>query len=146
MKLALVATAVALLFAPLTASASVTAADGPPPVGGAILNGLDLARLGYQASEFYLDGDAHSYQNVAGAPFTNDGIWVLEADAATAPFKTRLQVLKPINPRRFNGTVYVEWMLNVPTTGNAPNTETPAPVMVAWVLFILDLTAQPVPF
>jgi hypothetical protein len=73
-----------------------------------MLEDFDLGRLGYQASEFFVDGNAHSYHGVA--PLAAEGTWTVEADPTTAPFRTRVQVLKPANPRRFNGTVYVEWM------------------------------------
>jgi Alpha/beta hydrolase domain len=106
------ATAVVLLVFAVgasAASAGVTPAGTPPPPGEAALQGvLDLGALGYEASEFYVDGDAHSYNNVS--PLTADGAWSVEADLTTAPFKTRIQVLKPADPSRFNGTVYVEWM------------------------------------
>jgi hypothetical protein len=102
---------VALVFAVSTnaATAAVTPAGSPPPPREAALSGvLDLGALGYDSSEFYIDGNAHSYHN------DSNGAWTVAADPTTAPFKTRIQVLKPTDPSRFNGTVYVEWM-NVST-------------------------------
>jgi hypothetical protein len=101
--------ALVLAISTTAARAAVTAAGSPPPPGEAALSGVaDLGALGYEASEFYIDGNAHSYHNVS--PLTADGAWTVAADPTTAPFKTRIQVLKPTDPSRFNGTVYLEWM------------------------------------
>jgi hypothetical protein len=44
-------------------------------------------------------------------PLTGDGRWddVVPAEN-TAFYRTRAVVHMPANPRRFNGTVYVEWL------------------------------------
>src|SRR5262249_40127037 len=62
---------------------------------------------GYKVSEFFIEGTADSYHNVGD--LTNSAEWVVEPDGAPQPFKTRVQVLAPIDPSAFNGTVYVEW-------------------------------------
>lgn len=67
----------------------------------------DLADIGYQASELFVSGVAQSYA-LKGAPGA-DGVWNADA-AATAPFKTRIVVLGPSDPKKFNGTVFVEWL------------------------------------
>ncbi len=106
---------VAFLFsAPIVradaASPTVTAAVGLPGVGAPSGTTFDLSTVGYQAAEFFLEGNASSYQPVAGTPFLADGVWTIEADAAQQPYKTRIQVYRPANPKRFNGTVFVEWL------------------------------------
>jgi hypothetical protein len=110
-RIAIVTIVALMLAAGLTATASaatVSPGSGPPPMSEfPELPGLDWSRFGYEWSELYIDGDAHSYHDVT--PLTADGAWTIAADATTAPFKTRLRVLKPSNPRCFNGTVYVEW-------------------------------------
>lgn len=105
---ALVASMLAVSVTTTASAATVSPASGPPPpTEFPELPGLDWSRFGYEWSEFYLAGEAHSYHDVT--PLTADGAWSIAADATTAPFRTRLRVLKPTNPRCFNGTVYVEW-------------------------------------
>lgn len=92
------------------ASPTVTAAVGLPTTGAPSATLIDLSTVGYQASEFFLTGNASSYHNAVGPPFTANGQWTIEADATQQPYKTRIQVYRPINPASFNGTVYVEWL------------------------------------
>lgn len=75
---------------------------------------FDPAQVGYEQSEFFLSGSASSY--VPKAPLGTDGFWKVKS-AASAPYTTRMIVYRPSDPRRFNGTVYVEW-LNVSTGGD----------------------------
>lgn len=102
------------LAAPLAgadaASPTVTPATGLPGVGAPSGTTFDLSIVGYQGAEYFLSGNASSYQPIAGSPFLVDGTWSIEADAAQQPYKTRIQVYRPTNPRRFNGTVVVEWL------------------------------------
>jgi hypothetical protein len=97
----------------------VTPVVGQPAL---LLGAYDLASVGYQAEEFFLSGSATSYA-LAGPP-TSDGVWSA-APAASAPYKTRVVVIRPSDPTKFNGTVLVEW-LNV-TSGQ----DMPADWMVA---------------
>jgi Alpha/beta hydrolase domain len=101
------------------AGASLTAVPGKPVL---LLGSFDLAPLGYQMEEFFLSGTATSYRLPGEA--TADGQWNAVADA-TAPFTTRIVVIRPANAAKFNGTLLVEW-LNV-TAGQ----DTPADWMVA---------------
>jgi hypothetical protein len=66
-----------------------------------------LEELGYSLREFTFEGTAVSYQPAAQAGL--DGRWVV-TPAGTAPFRTRLVAMMPKDPRKFNGTVVVEWM------------------------------------
>ena len=63
--------------------------------------------LGYRETEFFISGMATSYVN--DGELTQDGKWTVQ-QAETAPFKTRIVVLRPENAADFNGTVMVEWL------------------------------------
>jgi hypothetical protein len=71
-----------------------------------VMRDYDLATLGYQETEFSVEGSATSYelQGERGA----DGHWDV-TPGAEAPFRTRFVVRRPIDPDRFSGTVVVEW-------------------------------------
>jgi len=81
--------------------------EGPVPgepflVGG----GLDFAAAGYVREEWIVSGTAPRY--ALTGPQTEDGRW----DAARsdgAAFRTRIVVVRPGEPARFDGTVFVEW-------------------------------------
>jgi Alpha/beta hydrolase domain len=75
---------------------------------------FDISQIGYQQSEYFMSGTASSYTPTA--PLGTDGHWSV-TPSATAAYTTRLIVYRPADPRRFNGTVYVEW-LNVSTGGD----------------------------
>src|SRR5262249_7700782 len=86
--------------------ATATGRNGVPIVFGHFDN---RAAIGYQTSEFFLSGNAHSY--TTGAPLTADGQWnAISANPTTAAYVTRVIVHTPTNPRKFKGTVYVEWL------------------------------------
>jgi len=98
---------VALFVIAGAAHAQVTVAG---PIAGTPLLDLgkyDLGALGYVTEEFFLSGTATSFKRVG--PVTEDGNWKAE-QAATAPFTTRIVVVRPANPRKFNGTAVVEWL------------------------------------
>ncbi len=82
-----------------------TGGGGRPVVPG--FTAFDPAAVGYEQSEVFLSGTASAYQP-AGA-FGTDGKLSVAA-ASTAPYTTRAVVMRPIDPRRFNGTVVVEWL------------------------------------
>ncbi|HWF17182.1 MAG TPA: alpha/beta hydrolase domain-containing protein [Acidimicrobiales bacterium] len=71
-----------------------------------LMRDYDLATLGYEETEFRVDGVARSYelQGERGA----DGHWNV-APGAEAPFRTRVVVRQPSDPNRFSGVVIVEW-------------------------------------
>jgi hypothetical protein len=68
---------------------------------------FDLSQVGYESSEFFLSGTAHSYVPVT--PLTSDGNWTVTT-GVSAPYTTRIAVYRPIDPTKFNGTVVVEWL------------------------------------
>jgi Alpha/beta hydrolase domain len=61
---------------------------------------LDLRRLGYIESEYLMSGEARVYDRAAS------GVRVL----ARGPYTTRILVRRPVDDRRFSGTVIVEPM------------------------------------
>lgn len=67
----------------------------------------DLAARGYVEDELLLDGEAERY--VAEGGMTPDGKWSL-VRGERRPFATRLFVRRPKDPKKFNGTVIVEWL------------------------------------
>jgi hypothetical protein len=89
------------------ATATVTPAtggNGVPLVFGHAA--FDLATVGYTQSEFFIQGSASAHTPVA--PLTNDGKWNV-AQFSPAAYKSRLVVNRPINAKKFNGSVVVEW-------------------------------------
>jgi hypothetical protein len=68
---------------------------------------FDLALIGYEQSEFFVAGRASAYRS--SVPLTRDGKWSVTPILA-APYVTRIVVYRPTNPKRFNGTAYLEWM------------------------------------
>ncbi|HKT04409.1 MAG TPA: alpha/beta hydrolase domain-containing protein [Rugosimonospora sp.] len=107
----------AAAFAISAQAATTPKAAGVPVVTGPVTGGkgntvlvttgFDLRTVGYQQSEFFLSGTARSFlpQGTLGT----NGRWRV-TPASAAPYTTRIVVDRPINPARFNGTVYVEWL------------------------------------
>ncbi len=98
------------MFAGLAEASPVVS---PPPTGGgailpANLNGFDLAQVGYEQSEHFLAGTATAFTPTA--PLTSNGKWSVAPSSSKAAYKTRVVVYRPIDPKRFNGTVVVEWL------------------------------------
>ena len=103
-----IATAAALALAGFSVGATAQKA-GVTPVPGVpalVLASYDLSKLGYQTDEYFVTGTATSYS--LPSPVSADGAWKA-TPGATAPFKTRVVVLRPSDPAKFNGTVLVEW-------------------------------------
>lgn len=112
---------------PLAALPRTKSAVGPTPAvtgpitGGAgkpnlITTNFDLATVGYVGEEYFLSGSATAY--TSPTPLTANGKWTV-TPASTAPYKTRIVVYRPANPKKFNGTVMVEW-LNVSAGFDSP--------------------------
>lgn len=79
-------------------------AGRPPFVAG---TAIDLATVGYEASEWFLSGTARSFE--PRGSFEPDGRWTV-APGATADFRTRILVYRPIDAARASGTVVAEWL------------------------------------
>ncbi|BBY63428.1 alpha/beta hydrolase domain-containing protein [Mycolicibacterium helvum] len=77
----------------------ISAVPGRPNL---LLGAYDLATVGYRADEYFVAGTAFSY-----------------APVETAPYATRIVVLRPLDEAAWNGTVIVEW-LNVSGGIDAP--------------------------
>lgn len=58
---------------------------------------FDLARHGYVEEEYYLSGEAD------GFGFSGEQV------ATDVPYQTRIVVRRPVSPRKFSGTVLMEW-------------------------------------
>ncbi len=77
------------------------------PIRGRITLGqgaFDAPPPGYVIEEFFISGQAKRYE-IAAPPAAAD-----LAEAGTAPFKTRMLIVRPSTPAAFNGIVLVEWL------------------------------------
>ncbi len=92
----------------ITSAATIT---GPITGGerGEPFSLVDVADEGYVSEEFFIEGTAHAYELIEGE-HTPDGKWSSKRSDTTAPFKTRMLVVRPSEPDRFNGTVLVFWL------------------------------------
>ena len=79
---------------------------------------FNLSKVGYEKSQFTLSGTAHSF--VPTNALSSDGKWKVTT-GVSAPYTTRIAVYRPINPKRFNGTVMVEWLNVSGGTDDAPD-------------------------
>ena len=113
-----VATSVVTAAAPASAAVTASSESVPSPsVQGPILptSGISflgstlfpLSLVGYEESEYFLSGTATSY--TSATPLAQNGKWHV-SPASTAPYTTRVIVYRPIDPKRFDGTVDVEWL------------------------------------
>jgi hypothetical protein len=92
-----------LTATPATVIGPITGAR--PPWGAP---NIDLAARGYVVEEYQLEGSLVGYQLTAGTEATVDGRWTTE-EFGSAPYRTRILVVRPADPARFNGTVVVGW-------------------------------------
>lgn len=88
-------------------SASRARLEGPVPGDPFVVAAGVASAAGYVREEWFLSGTASGY-SLRGER-GEDGCWEAE-HAAHAPFATRIVVLRPQDPARFNGTTVVEWM------------------------------------
>ncbi len=81
----------------------------PPDEGGINLlaQNFDLADVGYQQAEYFLEGNASAFTNLN--ELLADGQWQAEP-VEQAAYKTRIVVYRPIDPDDFNGIVLMEWL------------------------------------
>ncbi len=71
-----------------------------------VMQDFDVSRLGYEETEYRVDGTALSYE--LKGERGDDGKWEV-TEGQTAPFRTRIVVRRPADPDAFSGTVVVEW-------------------------------------
>jgi hypothetical protein len=103
-----IALAASVLLGPLVlpavhSSARTAGAEPTPSVQGPVTGGShgrafnewpwSLRDYGYQQAEYFISGTARAYGT----------------KAAPAPYKVRIQVMRPVNPRKASGTAVVEW-------------------------------------
>jgi hypothetical protein len=69
---------------------------------------FDLKARGYVEEEYFLSGTATTWQQVPGTAWARDGHWQVEPKGSV-PYKTRILVYRPADPKRFNGTAIVSW-------------------------------------
>jgi hypothetical protein len=81
------------------------------------LGSFDLSPLHYVMEEFFLSGNATSYQTI-GEPDADN--WKVKV-AETAAYTTRLVVIRPTASAHFNGTVVVEWLNVSAGTDSGPD-------------------------
>src|SRR5262245_21736881 len=67
----------------------------------------NVSAVGYVEQEFAAAGTATSYR--ADGALAQDGRWSFAPDAS-APYRTRVLVRRPADPKKFSGTVVFEWM------------------------------------
>jgi hypothetical protein len=89
---------------PTSLEGPVTGGKGAPFIAGTT---FELSDVGYMQTEYFVAGTAAAYVN--DGPLGDDGKWTVEP-GATAAYKTRILVYRPIDPDAFNGTVIVEWL------------------------------------
>jgi hypothetical protein len=78
--------------------------DGPiPGTGMTAFAPYDLSELGYLEEEYFVSGEALSYE------LGGDGPWSVSPNER-AEYRTRFVVRRPIDSSRFNGTLIVEWL------------------------------------
>ena len=68
---------------------------------------VDVGAHGYVVEEFLLEGEATAYQLIGDR--SRDGRWQTKPLAETAPFRSRILVVRPADGADFNGTVVVHW-------------------------------------
>ena len=71
-----------------------------------VMRDYDLATLGYEETEYSVEGKALSYELKGDRG--EDGHWDVVL-GEEAPFRTRFVVRRPIDPARFSGVAVVEW-------------------------------------
>ena len=86
-----------------TVTGPVTGGQGYPSL---VTTNTDLAAVGYDRAEYFVDGTATSYE--PDSALESDGAWTVKENDE-AKYKTRIVVYKPTNPDDFSGTVFVEW-------------------------------------
>ncbi|OBH45597.1 alpha/beta hydrolase domain-containing protein [Mycobacterium mantenii] len=88
----------------MTNTPQVTPTPGTPAL---LLSAFDLAEAGYVVEEFIVSATASSY--TPAAALGPDGRWDV-TPSGSADYTTRIVVLTPSDPARFNGTALVEWL------------------------------------
>jgi hypothetical protein len=67
-----------------------------------------VAERGYVVEEYQLEGETVAYETDEGTTLGVDGRWQVSV-AGEAPYRTRILVVRPADPDRFNGTIVLNW-------------------------------------
>ena len=86
----------------VTGPLPVTATSYPFLAAHTLAEPMDLAKAGYVEEEFFVSGTANVYDWAA-----NGAVSVVRPNA---PYTNRILVRRPVDPKRFSGTVIVEMM------------------------------------
>jgi hypothetical protein len=82
----------------------------------------DVSESGYAVAEYLIEGVANAYQSPDGWLPVPDGHWEAEP-IGSAPYRTRILVVRPRDPARFNGTVLLNWSnVSAGVEAEAPST------------------------
>lgn len=68
---------------------------------------FDLASVGYEQAEYFISGSARNFIN--DGELQSNGKWRVKI-GASALYKTRIVVYRPVDAHKFNGTVVIEWL------------------------------------
>lgn len=79
---------------------------------------VGLSARGYTEEEFFISGTATAF--TAQSPMPKDGRIKVQP-GTSAPYTTRIVVRRPTDPKKFNGTVIVEWLNVSGGTDAAPD-------------------------
>ncbi len=97
-----------------TLSGPITVGHVIDPESGATTG--STSSYGYTEKEFFASGTATAFRSTSDP---SDGRWNIAPDTSAA-YRTRILVRLPTDPKRFNGTVVVEW-LNVSSGESSPD-------------------------
>jgi hypothetical protein len=119
----------AIYGASATLSGPVTTGHIVEPLSAVSTN---MAANGYEEQEYFASGTAHAFKATSSP---SDGRLAV-APTTSAGYETRIIVRRPTSPKKFNGTVVVEW-LNVSDGESSPDWDYLNPMLMrdgyAWV-------------
>ncbi len=124
----------ALYAASATLSGPVTTGQIIEPLSGV---GTNLAATGYVEQEYFASGTAHAFKATSSP---SNGHLTIEP-TTSAPYETRIIVRRPSSPKKFNGTVVVEW-LNVSAGESSPDWDYLNPMLMSEGYAWVGVTAQ----
>jgi hypothetical protein len=124
----------AVYAAAATLSGPVTTGQIVEPLSGV---GTNLAASGYMEQEYFASGTAHAFKATSSP---SNGRLVI-APTTSAPYETRIIVRRPSSPKKFNGTVLVEW-LNVSAGESSPDWDYLNPMLMSQGYAWVGVTAQ----
>jgi hypothetical protein len=124
----------AVYAATATLSGPITTGQIIEPLSGV---GTNLAASGYVEQEYFASGTAHAFKATSSP---SNGRLTIEP-TTSAPYETRIIVRRPTSPKKFNGTVVVEW-LNVSAGESSPDWDYLNPMLMSEGYAWVGVTAQ----